>query len=117
MRARVLAVLYVACAAATVPASLACTKEEYREKFGALPTYVLDSVPEPFLSGHNEVSASVQYVSKCPEGGSLLVKIYIAAFVLVLNYFLFLAICGRLGKVWSWIRNWRCGWHSRPQKP
>ena len=47
----------------------ACTKEEYREKFGALPTYELLPSPEPKLDG-DHVVAYVRYITTCKNGGS-----------------------------------------------
>jgi hypothetical protein len=51
-------------------AASACSKEEYREKFGVTPTYELLPTPPPRVEGAN-VIASVAYETNCPKiGGS-----------------------------------------------
>jgi len=47
-----------------------CSKEQYREKFGALPTYELHTSPVRPSLNSGFVSAKVTYKSKCAGGGS-----------------------------------------------
>jgi hypothetical protein len=49
----------------------ACSKEEYRAKFGVLPTYELLATPAPRVEDNNVV-ATVRYLTKCSSsnGGS-----------------------------------------------
>lgn len=49
--------------------TLSCSKEEYRAKFGAEPTYELLASPAPNLQGE-VVSVHVRYRTHCAEGGS-----------------------------------------------
>ena len=55
--------------AASLGWASACSKEEYRAKFGAEPTYELLASPEPRLDG-DTVVAHVRYTTTCKGGGS-----------------------------------------------